>query len=82
MLGVSAYGLVVRAQTPVAQRGNRMFLLGVSGVFAAAGVARALWPVDESPATINGNNSNASNDGNAYKGSSEGAVNVGGITRR
>lgn len=83
MLGVSAYGLVVRAQTPVAQRGNRLFLLGVSGVFAAAGVARAVWPDSEAPATINANNnSNANNEGNAYKGSSEGAVAAGGSTRR
>lgn len=83
MLGVSTYGLVVRAQTPVAQRGNRLFLLGVSGVFAAAGVARAVWPDNEAPATINASNgSNAINESSAYKGSSEGAVAAGGITRR
>jgi len=44
MLGVSAYGMFTRAQTPVAQRGQRAFLLGVSGLFAVAGVARACWP--------------------------------------
>ncbi|CAM9733081.1 unnamed protein product [Laminaria digitata] len=82
MLGVSAYGLVVRAQTPVAQRGNRVFLLGVSGVFAAAGIARAVWPDGEAPATINADIGNVNNGGNAYKGSSEGAVAAGGITRR
>lgn len=44
MLGVSAYGLLMRAQTPVLQRGQRAFLLGVSGIFAVAGIARATWP--------------------------------------
>ncbi|CAM9436911.1 unnamed protein product [Scytosiphon promiscuus] len=44
MLGVSAYGMFTRAQTPAAQRGHRAFLLGVSGIFAVAGVARATWP--------------------------------------
>eukprot|EP00904_Undaria_pinnatifida_P011418 jgi/Undpi1/7406/HiC_scaffold_22.g09879.m1 len=69
MLGVSAYGLVVRAQTPVAQRGNRAFLLGVSGVFAAAGIARAVWPSDEDPipATIDANQGNANNGGDTSK---------------
>ncbi|CAN0414092.1 unnamed protein product [Ectocarpus sp. 12 AP-2014] len=43
MLGVSGYGILTRAQTPVAQRGHRAFLLGVSGVFAVAGIARAAW---------------------------------------
>ncbi|CAM9370739.1 unnamed protein product [Ectocarpus fasciculatus] len=44
MLGVSGYGMLTRAQTPVAQRGHRAFLLGVSGIFAVAGIARAVWP--------------------------------------
>lgn len=44
MLGVSAYGIFTRAQTPVSQRGHRAFLLGVSGIFAVAGIARATWP--------------------------------------
>lgn len=62
MLSVSAYGLFTRAQTPVSQRGHRAFLLGVSGIFAVAGIARATWP-DKGQAIDGIDNASISDDG-------------------
>ena len=62
MLGVSAYGLFTRAQTPVSQRGHRAFLLGVSGIFAVAGIARATWP-DKDQSTDSLANPNTADNG-------------------
>lgn len=53
MLGVSAYGMLQWVQTPKPQRLQRVFLLGTSSLFAAAGIARALWPEDREPAGAN-----------------------------
>lgn len=49
MFGVSAYGMTIRAQTPVTQQSQRVFLLGVSGLFAAAGIALVAWPYINPP---------------------------------
>lgn len=49
MFGVSAYGMTIRAQTPVAQRSQRLFLLGVSGLFAAVGIVAVAWPYVNPP---------------------------------